>query len=181
VSVHVVAHRYAAALLELGQEQGNLDALVRDVSALGETWNASAELRQVADNPLVSQEAKKASIAEIASRLGVGAAAKNLALLLSDRRRLAALPHIAGRLQVLADERRGVVRAEVTTAAPLGEAYFARLQAALERLTGKRVVVEQRQDASLIGGVVARVGDRVYDGSVRSRLRSVREALLPRA
>jgi len=67
----------------------------------------------------------------------------------------------------------------VTTAAPLPDGYYARLQAQLEKMTGKRVVVHRATDPSLIGGVVTRVGDRVFDGSLRTRLHSLRDALLP--
>ena len=71
------------------------------------------------------------------------------------------------------------MRAEVTTAAPLGEAYYLRLQTKLEKMTGKRVVIDRRVDASLIAGVVTRIGDRVIDGSLRTRLQSLREATTP--
>jgi F-type H+-transporting ATPase subunit delta len=179
VSVSIVARRYAKALLELGLEEGNLESVVRDLGALAEAWQGSAELRNAVENPLVGLAAKKAAVSEIAAKLGAGASARNAALLLVDRRRARALPYIADTLRELADVRKGVVRAQVTSAAPLSDAYYARLQGQLERLTGMRVVVERLTDASLIGGVVTRIGDRIFDGSVRSRLQSMREALLP--
>jgi F-type H+-transporting ATPase subunit delta len=172
VSVSIVARRYAKALLELGLEEGNLESVVRDLGALAEAWQSSAELRNAVENPLVGLVAKKAAVAELAAKLGAGPAARNAALLLVDRRRARALPYIA-------DVRKGVVRAQVTSATPLSDAYYTRLQGQLERLTGMRVVVERQTDASLIGGVVTRIGDRIFDGSVRSRLQSMREALLP--
>lgn len=179
MSVSIVARRYANALLELGLEEGDLETLVRDLGALAEAWNASTELRNAVENPQVALAAKKAAVVQVASALAVGATARNAALLLVDRRRAQALPYVATTLRELADVRKGVVRAQVSTAAPLSEAYYARLQAQLERLTGMRVVVERHTDPSLIGGVVTRIGDRIFDGSVRSRLDSMREALMP--
>jgi F-type H+-transporting ATPase subunit delta len=96
-----------------------------------------------------------------------------------DRRRTRALPYVARWLRELADERQGLLRAEVITAAPLSDAYYGRLQSQLETMTGKRVVVDRRTDPSVIGGVVTRIGDRVFDGSLRTRLQSLRDALLP--
>jgi F-type H+-transporting ATPase subunit delta len=179
VSVSIVARRYAKALLELGLENGDLEIVVRDLEALAEVWDGNAELRNVVENPLVALEAKKAAVTEVAAALGAGATARNTVLLLIDRRRARALPYISGSLRELADARKGVVRAQVTTATSLPEPYYAKLQAQLERLTGMRVIVERQTDASLIGGVVTRIGDRIFDGSVRSRLQSMREALLP--
>jgi F-type H+-transporting ATPase subunit delta len=101
--------------------------------------------------------------------------------LLVDRRRARALPYLAQTLRELADARKGLLRAEVTTAAPLSDTYYARLEAQLEKMTGKRVVVERRTDPTLIAGVVTRIGDRILDGSLRTRLQSLRDALMPAA
>ncbi len=179
MSVSIVARRYAKALLELGVEQGQLDGLVDEITAFAAAWEASADLRNAIENPLVSHPAKKAVVGEIADGIGASSTARHAVLLLVDRRRTRTLPHIAQMLRELADERKGVVRAEVTTAAPLSDAYYARLQAQLERMTGKRVAIDRRTDASLIAGVVTRIGDRIVDGSLRTRLHSLRDAMRP--
>jgi F-type H+-transporting ATPase subunit delta len=98
---------------------------------------------------------------------------------LLDRRRIRALPAIAGRLREMADLKRGILRADVLTAMPLPEDYFEKLQRELERITGRRVALDRKLDPTLICGVVVRVGDTVYDGSVVSRLRQMREAMMP--
>jgi F-type H+-transporting ATPase subunit delta len=99
--------------------------------------------------------------------------------LLVDRRRAKTLPYLARALRELADASKGVLRAEVTTASSLSDEYYAKLQAKLEKMTGKRVVVDRRVDPSIIGGVVARIGDRIFDGSLHTRLQSLRDVLLP--
>jgi F-type H+-transporting ATPase subunit delta len=179
VSVSIVARRYAQALLELGVEQGNLDKLVDDLSTIAGAWETSHELRNSLENPLVAHAAKKAVMGELAEQVGASPTTRSALLLLVDRRRTRALPYIAKTLGELADARKGVVRAEVTTATPLGEAYYVRLQALLEKMTGKHVVVDRVTDPSLIAGVVTRIGDRIFDGSLRTRLQSVRDALTP--
>jgi F-type H+-transporting ATPase subunit delta len=179
MSVSIVARRYAQALLELGTEQGNLDKIVEEVSSAAEAWDASADFRNAIENPLVGHDAKKAVVGEVAERIGAGPATRNTLLLLVDRRRMKTLPYLARTLRELADAKKGVIRAEVTTAAPLSDAYYEKLQAKLEKITGQRVVVDKRTDPTLIGGVIARIGDRVFDGSLRTRLDTLRSALLP--
>jgi F-type H+-transporting ATPase subunit delta len=179
VSAPIVARRYAQALLELGVAQGNLDKLVDDLETVAGAWETSQDLRNALENPLVAQAAKKAVMSELVEQIGASPATRNALLLLVDRRRITILPYVARTLRQLADAQKGIVRAEVTTATPLGEAYYTRLQAQLEKMTGKHVVVDKVTDPSLIAGVVTRIGDRIFDGSLRTRLQSVRDALMP--
>lgn len=174
-----VARRYAKALLELGVETNSLASIVEETSRVAEAYHSNAELRSALDNPLVAHDAKKAILTEIADKLGVSTLILHTLLLLGDRRRLHALPLIAQLLREMSDLREGVVRAEVITAAPLGDAYYGRLKAQLEKMTGKKVVLDRREDPSLIAGVVTRIGDMVIDGSLRTRLSELRNALLP--
>ncbi len=179
MSVSIVARRYAQAVLELGVEQGQLDAVVEQMSAVAAAWEASPELRNAIENPLVAHAAKKAVVGALTDRIGASPTIRHAVLLIVDRRRAKALPYVAQTLRELADARKGLLRAEVTTAAPLSEAYYGRLQTQLEAMTGKRVVVDRRTDPSLIAGVVTRIGDRILDGSLRTRLQSLRDALMP--
>lgn len=174
-----VARRYAKALLELGVDAGTLKSVVTDVGALAAAYEASPELRNVLHNPLVAHPAKRAILTEIAERAEVSTIVKNALLLLGDRRRLEALPAIAQLLREMGDLREGVLRAEVTTAAALSEDYYTRLQQRLEKMTGKRVVIDRRGDPSLIAGVITRIGDIVIDGSLRAQLHEMTQTLMP--
>ncbi len=178
IAAHV-SRRYASALLELGTEGGNLDALTGEMEATANAYEASEELRAALDNPVVPHPARRAILAELSDKLGVGPTAKHTVMLLGDRNRLKLLPEIAQMLREMNDQRKGLVRAEVTTAAPLSEAFYSRLKEQLEKMTGKRVVLDRKQDPALLGGVVTRLGDMVLDGSLRTRLESLRNALLP--
>jgi F-type H+-transporting ATPase subunit delta len=179
MSLQIVAKRYAQAVLELAVAQGQLDKVVGDLTTVADAWSTSAELRHAIENPLVAHGLKKAVVAELVDQIGASPITRNALLLMVDRRRMRALPYVAQWLRELADARRGLVRAEVTSAAPLSDAYYARLQTHLERATGQKVAIDRRTDPALIGGVVTRIGGRIFDGSLRTRLQSVRDALLP--
>jgi len=174
-----VSRRYAKALLELGLETHSIDALVRELDAAAAAYSASAELRAALDNPLIALSAKKAILADIAAQLSLGVVSKNTVMMLCDRRRLRILPEIAQMLREANDARAGVVRAEVTTAIAMSDAYYEKLRVQLEKMTGHKVVIDKKTDPEIIAGVVTRIGDRILDGSVRARLQSLKTALMP--
>lgn len=174
----VVARRYAKALIDLGHETGQLDALVRDIGNIADALEGNEQLRDVRDNPQVPVPARKEVFKEIAERLGAGQLAKNTIMLLIDNGRLRVLPFIARGLREEADRRAGVLRAKVTSAAPLNDSYVQRLAQALETRFKKKVVVERDVDPNLIAGVVTRVGDTIIDGSVKSRLDELKTSLI---
>jgi F-type H+-transporting ATPase subunit delta len=178
VSYDAIARRWARAIFEIGKETNDLTRVVNDIGSWAETYAGSDELRGVLDNPLIPEAQREAVIVDIADRLRVSETAKSTVRLLAQKRRLVALPDIARQLARLADEDQNVVRAEVTSAGPLTDGYLQQLRAELEKASGKKVVITHKQDKSLIGGVVTRIGDRVIDGSVRQRLVAFRESLL---
>jgi F-type H+-transporting ATPase subunit delta len=175
----LVARRYAKALIELGVDAGNLDALVREISAIAEVFESSAELRAVLDNPQVPRASRKSVLTEIAQKLGASQITRNTLGLLTDNGRLRTLPAIARELRGEADRRAGVVRAMVTSAAPLSDVYVQKLTSALEGRYQKKVVVERGVDPALLAGVVTRIGDTVIDGSLRAQLDELKSELLP--
>jgi F-type H+-transporting ATPase subunit delta len=177
MSMEGLARRYARALLELASEQKQIERVGKDLAGLSAMWDASPELRELFGNPQFSVAARKGVLSELLARAGVSPIVRNTALYLADHNRVPALPHIARAFAALAERAEDAVRAEVTSAAPLSEAYYAQLQKALETATGMKVTIERKTDATLIAGVVTRVGDRVFDGSVRTRLAELKESL----
>ncbi len=178
IAAHV-SRRYARALLELGEAEKNLDALVADITKVADIYTGSSDLRASVDNPLVPLPSKKAIVSELCEKLGVGKTAKHTVLLLGDRRRLVLLPEIATLLREMNDAKKGILRAEVTTAVALSEGFYQKLLATLEKLSNKRVVLDKKHDPALIGGVVLRIGDLVLDSSLKTRLDGLKHALLP--
>lgn len=171
-----IGRRYAKAIFDLGKEEGNAPALATQIGAFANAYDESADLRSVLDNPIVPDDAKKAILVDIAQRIGANDTAQRALRLIAQHRRLRALPDIARHLGRLVDADSKVVRAEVTSAAPLSETYLGRLKAELEKATGSKVTISASVDPSLIAGVVTRIGDQVIDGSARSRLRALRES-----
>lgn len=178
MSTSAVADRYARAIFELGVESGTLAPLTEQITKFAETYASSAELRAALENPVVEARQREAVLTEIAGRLGLSPLATNAVRYVAARRRLRFLPDIARRLASLSDEKAGVVRATVTVAKALPESFYERLKGELEGITGRKIVLERREDPSLIAGVVTRIGDKTVDGSLRGRLEYIERQLV---
>jgi len=146
--------------------------------AFAETWDSSDMLRDVFENPSVTVESRHKVLDQVTARLAAPPLLKNTLKLLADRGRMALVPELSAAFNVLAQAATGQVEAEVTTASPMPEKYYLELQKVLEKVTGKKVVVVRKQDPTIIAGVITRVGDKVFDGSVRNRLTELKEQLL---
>jgi F-type H+-transporting ATPase subunit delta len=175
-----IGRRYAKALFDIGEEKGNLLGLQSEVQRMADVWAESEDLRATIHSPLIDSGKKRAVWNDIVSRLGVSQTGKNFLSLLFDKGRFSSLPGIARELGVLADRKENRLRAEVMSAVPLADDVVVRLKAALQRRTGKVVVITKREDPGLIGGVVTRVGDLMYDGSLKTQLALMKEAMLGR-
>ena len=178
MSSNVLAKRYANALLQLADEAGSVERVAKDLSDLAETWRQSVVLRQVFSNPKFNLETRRNVVREVAATAASHKLVLDTLLLLTDRQRIKYLPEIAEAFVRLAEARTGTVRAEVISATELPASYGDEVKRALEAVTGKKVVVVRRTDPSLIGGVVTRVGDQVFDGSIRNRLAELKNELL---
>jgi F-type H+-transporting ATPase subunit delta len=174
VSYDNVGRRYAQAIFELGKEEGSLAALASSFNDFAAMYETSDELRAALDNPLVPEDQRNAILSEIAQKMGAPNTAQRALRVVAARRRLKALPAIARHLGRLVDLDAKMVRVVVTSAAPLTEGYLAKLKAEVEAATGSKATVEHSVDPSLIAGVITKIGDRVIDGSARSRLRTLR-------
>jgi F-type H+-transporting ATPase subunit delta len=173
-----VARRYAKALFELGVQKGNFEALGQELDGVAQLYSDSRELRQTLENPVFKQSQKRKIIESLLPQVAQNPTVRNFVLLLVDRNRIAVLPLIARAYQELTDRQLGQVRAVVTSAKPLDVMTEGEIKRALEKRTGKKVLMKSEVDPTLIGGVVARVGDLVLDGSLRTRLASVGSRIL---
>jgi len=173
-----LGRRYAKALLELAREQGAVEAVLRDVSALSHAWKTSGDLREITRNPVIPKPALKAAVNAVMEELGCTKLVRNTVNLLADKGRLWRLEDVLHALESVAEAETGRVRVEVVSAKPLSEAYYSRLAEKFQRVTDREVVLVKKEDPSLIGGVVTRVGDRVFDGSLSNGLSELRETLL---
>jgi len=173
-----LARRYAKALLDIGIQQQTYDALGKELDRTATTFTASPDLRHALTNPVFPSTSRRLVLEELARRLGLSKIVRNFVMLLLEKGRIGALPDIARAHRELVDEHAGRVRATVITAKPLDPALEQRLKTALERQSGKVVLLEKREDPAILGGVVTQLGDVLYDGSVRTQLEQLREELL---
>ena len=177
-SESAVADRYARAIYEIGVETNQLAPLAGELGKMAAAYVASPDLRAILDNPLVGEEQREALLKDLAARLGLSEIATNSVRLLARRKKLRALPDVARRLGTLSDERAGILRALVTSARELPDSYYRDLSARLEKVTGKKIVLERRQDPTLIAGIVTQIGDNTIDGSLKGRLHDLERQLM---
>jgi F-type H+-transporting ATPase subunit delta len=172
-----VSGRYATALFEIADETRALDAVERHLGALSAALDASADLRALIASPLYAREEQAAAMGALCDRMGVGAPVKTFLALLASKRRLYALPQVIRDFRALLDARRGVIPAEVRSARPLSAAQRAELERALKAATGRDVALDLGVDETLIGGLVVKVGSRMIDSSIRSKLAQLQTAM----
>ncbi|HEX2221586.1 MAG TPA: ATP synthase F1 subunit delta [Candidatus Limnocylindria bacterium] len=169
------ARRYAEAGFEIGREDGTLDAWERDLALLRRTL-ADPGLQRVVEHPAIPYAEKERLLRRLVADR-VRPEPLNLILLMVRRGRPGAVDAMVERFGELLRRRRGVVRAEVRTALPLDDEQRAHVAARLRAITGEQIEITENVDESLIGGIAVRVGDRLWDASVRNRLERLRARL----
>lgn len=172
-----IARRYAKALLGIGIETNQFETFSKELDRLVQALS-NEELGTVLKNPSYPLTERKAILRQLLDALGLSTMIRNFMFLLMERNRLAWLPSICREFQGLVDLHVGQIRALVKSAEPLDGPSIERLKTAIERMTGKRALLECIVDPELIGGIVTSIGSMVYDGSIRNRLETLRERLL---
>jgi F-type H+-transporting ATPase subunit delta len=178
MSHSAIAERYARALFELADEGGQVSSVAGEIDRFADAYRSSPELERALGNPAVDEGSRDAVLKELGTNLSLSPLSLNTIRLMARRRRLGAITDVSAEIRRLADEKAGVLRATVTTARPLPEAYYQRLATELEKRLGRKVMIERKEDPSLIAGVVTRIGDNTIDGSVRGRLNALGRELL---
>ncbi len=172
-----LAKRYAKALVEIGQEKDSLDKYGQDLASLSEMVSASRDFREVLINPVFTKEDKKRIADQVLRKMECDQMVINFVNLLIDRKRIDQLDGIEKAFRSEVDEIRGITRGEVSSAEPLSEEQLGRLTDALSQISGKQVLVKAKVDPTLIGGLTAKVGDKVFDGTIRTQLSQLKESL----
>jgi F-type H+-transporting ATPase subunit delta len=172
-----VATRYATALFELAEEGKALDKVEADLAAVERLTAESPELRQVLRSPIVSRERQAAAVTALAGPAGIGDIVARFLGVLAQNRRLFALPAITAAYRSRLAAARGEVTAEVTSAVPLDEAQLEAVKASVSRYAGKAVSLTADVDPSLLGGLVVRIGSRMIDASLKTKLQQLELAM----
>ncbi len=172
-----IAGRYASAVFDLAKDGAFVDGLEKDVAALTAALDDSADLRDVIGSPVYTRDQQSAAIGAVAQRMGLSPTMTNTLALMASKRRLFTLPQLLSRLTDMIAEDKGEMTAEVTAAQALSAEQEHKLAETLASKTGKTVKLNIRVDDSLIGGMIVKLGSKMIDTSVRSRLASLQNAM----
>ena len=172
-----VGERYATALFDLADETGALDAVRADLKSLKSAWGESADLRRLATSPVMGAEDQSRGLAAIADKAKFHATTKKFLGLLAQNGRARDLPGVIAGFDALYAKKTGVVSAEVVSAGPLSTAQMTHIRSALLGALGKAPDLTARVDPSILGGVKVKVGSKLFDGSLKTRLDQMKFAL----
>ena len=172
-----LAGRYAAALFELAGEQKAVDAVSGDLAAFRAAMDASPELSRVVKSPVFSREDQGKALKAVLEKLGANTLTTQFVLLLAAKRRLFALAGIIKAYESLVARARGETHAEITSARPLADAELADIKSALKARLGREPRLDAKVDPALLGGLVVKVGSRMIDSSLRTKLAGLAAAM----
>ena len=172
-----IAGRYATALFELAEESGTLERAEQDIAALSDALAESAELRDLISSPIYSRENQGRAMAGVGAALGLSELTGNVVGLMAAKRRLFVLPQLIATFRQLLADHRGEVTAEVTAARVLSDEQLENLAATLKGAIGRDVKLNVSVDEEIIGGLVVKVGSKMIDTSIRSRLESLQNVM----
>jgi F-type H+-transporting ATPase subunit delta len=176
-SVSGVAERYASALFDLAMDESSLSSVEEGLQRLASAIDENGDLRRLVQSPVFSSEDQEHAIGAVADHLQVGRLTRNFLSLVARNRRLFALPQMITAFRALVARERGEITAEVTSAHPLSDEQVGALKAALKDRLGKDVTLETRVNPAILGGLVVKVGSRMIDTSLRTRLMTVKTRL----
>ncbi|MFA7684524.1 MAG: F0F1 ATP synthase subunit delta [Syntrophales bacterium] len=172
-----IAKRYARAFFDIAAEENRYEAYYEELMKFSSIVQESGDLQEFLANPIFDNDDKRAVVKTILEKISLSGIAANFLNLLADKQRIGALPEIMVFYRELMDEALKKVRVQVKTAFPLSVELSGGLAKSLENLTGKQVEMTVEEDPSLLGGIVVKVGDTLYDGSIKSQLNNIRNLL----
>lgn len=172
-----ISRRYARALMAIGVANSTYEMLGRELRDLAGAMQCSPELTVSLSHPAFKRDDREGLLDAVLKRISATKVTRNFTMLLLDHGRLDIIPDISRELDAMIDDKAGRINAFITSATKLSAMQVRQLKMALEGLSGKSVQMEQAEDPELLGGIVAKVGDVVYDGSLRSQLERMREGL----
>lgn len=172
-----VAGRYATALFDLARDEGSLDAVSRDLDSLDRMIKDSSDFGRLIRSPVVSAEDQARAVGAVLDRAGIGGIAGSIVRLAAAKRRLFILPDMVRAFRVMVAQSKGIVSAEIRLAEEPSAKVLDDIKAALREMAGADVDVAVKIDPSLIGGLVVKVGSRMVDASLKTKLNSIRLAM----
>jgi F-type H+-transporting ATPase subunit delta len=172
-----IAGRYASALFELAQEEGKVDAISSELTAFAALIDSSDDLKSFIKNPVFTAEQQLGAVGALLDKAGISGLGGNFIKVVASKRRLFAVEGMIKGYRALVAESRGIVAAEVTVAEAMNDKNMKAVKEALASLTGKTVDVIEKIDPSIIGGLVVKMGSKMVDAAVRTKLNSMKLAM----
>jgi F-type H+-transporting ATPase subunit delta len=173
-----ITRRYAEALISIGAEQNCYEMFESELTKINNILDENIELRNVLYGSVYPIKERKGILKEIIKQLDVSKNVENFLSLLIDKKRIEFLPHILKRYREILDQIVGRVRAKVIIARNMPEELVSKLKESLERHSGKEVLLEIQRDPTIIGGVITKLGNVVFDGSIRTQLEKVKKSIV---
>jgi len=173
----ILARRYAKALFTVGKEQDTFEAYNDALQAVAGLYESAPEVADALTNPLYPMDVREKVMTGIVSSMDVDKVMGNFLNLLVQKKRAEILPEIAEEYKVMVDDEKNISHGSVVSAVELSDELQAKVQATLEKLTGKKVELTTSVDPSIIGGVIAKVGDLVLDGSIKAQLAGLKDSI----
>ena len=174
----ILAKRYAKAIFSLGKEQDKVEAYAEALNSIAALFgDTELEVEDALTNPLYPLEARQKVMAKVAEAVSADQIMTGFLNLLIEKKRVDVLPEIAAAVQEMVDAEGNISHGSVTSAIELDSGLLEKIQATLEKITGNKVILETQVDPSIIGGIVAKVGDLVLDGSIRTQLNGLKESI----
>ena len=172
-----IAARYATAIFELAKDESGIATLENNVVELTSALEISPELNDLISSPVYSREEQRAAISAVAAKMKLMPTLANALALMADKRRLFVLPALTGQLRALIAEEKGEVTAEVISAKAMTKTQIDKLAKAIKERIGKDVNIDASVDEEIIGGLVVKVGSKMIDTSIRSKLNSLQNVM----
>lgn len=176
-SVSGVPGRYATALFDLAREEKSIDAVKADLDKFEALLNESADLRRLVRSPVFTADMQQKALSALLDKAGVGGTTAKFLKVLTANRRLFAVSEVIRGFRALVAKFKGEATADVTVAEALSDKNLDSLKTALKSVTGKDVVLNVKVDPSIIGGLVVKLGSRMVDSSLRTKLNSIKHAM----
>ena len=173
-----IARRYAKALIDIGKDDGKFEDYGRELSEFKTLIDENRDLKIFLENPMFETSKRLAVTEDLIKKMQLSPISGNFILLLVQKKRISYLPDILVEYQRQIDVISNIARASITSATQLSDSEINEIQSQLEKITSKNVKVSVEVDQSLIGGIIAKVGDEVFDGSLRTSLMQIKTNLI---
>ena len=172
-----MAGRYATALFELALESNAIDSVTADLANFEALITESPDLARLVRSPVFTAEEQSRAVAALLDKAGIGGLANKFLRLVAENRRLFAIHDIVRGYKAMVAKHKGEVTAQVTVAEPLSDARLAEIKSSLKSVTGKDVQVDVQIDPTIIGGLIVKLGSRMIDSSLRTKLNAIKFAM----